>query len=181
VSEFFSKKYFFNLFFILRVYYKAIKEKRLKKIIRGRIYTRKSGREEMNYMRKKLMVCAVAAMMLIMAAGCGAGQVSSQPAPESQNVEQPQPVEQPQQDVQSQAEQPVQVDADLIGEDKAKEIAIAKVQGASVNDIWSFDLDYDDGRWMYEGEIHYGEWEYEFEINAESGDIVGWEKEHIYD
>ena len=45
----------------------------------------------------------------------------------------------------------------------------------------AFDLDYDDGLWKYEGEIHLGEWEYEFEINAESGDVIGLEKDHIYD
>lgn len=72
-------------------------------------------------------------------------------------------------------------DYDLISKEEAKKIALGKVDGASESDIFQFDLDYDDGLWVYEGEIHQGEWEYEFEINAENGDVISFEKDHIYD
>ena len=72
-------------------------------------------------------------------------------------------------------------DYDLISEEEAKQIALSKVEGASASDISRIDLDYDDGCWVYEGEIYLGEWEYEFEINAENGNIIGFEKDHIYD
>lgn len=62
-----------------------------------------------------------------------------------------------------------------ISEQKAKEIALARVPGATMNDIRKFKLDYDDGMRLYEGEIFYNFREYEFEINADTGEIVSWE------
>ena len=34
---------------------------------------------------------------------------------------------------------------------------------------------------MYEGKIVYNEREYEFDIDANTGEIVSWEEESIYD
>lgn len=64
--------------------------------------------------------------------------------------------------------------------DQAKEIALAKVPGATVNDIYEFELDRDDGRLEYEGSIYYSGMEYEFTIDGYSGAIRGWEVESYY-
>lgn len=62
--------------------------------------------------------------------------------------------------------------------DQAKEIALAKVPGATVSDIYEFELDRDDGRLEYEGTIYYSGVEYEFTIDGYSGAIRGWEAEY---
>ena len=141
---------------------------------------------------KKILVLG---MVMALAALAGCGQPEQEAAPQQgQQVEQQAPeqaqVESQPADQGGQEQQGViyedgvamnPADYNLISEDKAKQIALSKVEGASASDIWAFDLDYDDGRWVYEGEIHQGEWEYEFEIDAESGKVFGWEKDHIYD
>ncbi|MDO5116318.1 MAG: PepSY domain-containing protein [Synergistaceae bacterium] len=63
----------------------------------------------------------------------------------------------------------------LIGEAKAKSIALARVPGAKESDIRKFKLDRDDGRQVYEGEIFHNMREYEFEIDAKSGEVLKWE------
>lgn len=63
----------------------------------------------------------------------------------------------------------------------AKKIALDKISGASDGDIVEFKLDNDGGRLIYEGEIIYKEIEYEFEIDANTGKILEWESESIYD
>lgn len=63
----------------------------------------------------------------------------------------------------------------LIGEQKAMEIALARVPGAKPEHVRKLRLHYDDGMQLYEGEIFYNFREYEFEINAHTGDVVGWE------
>ena len=65
--------------------------------------------------------------------------------------------------------------------DAAKEIALAKVPGAAAGDIRQFETDYDDGRLQYEGSIFYEQMEYEFEIDGQTGNIIGWEVESIFD
>lgn len=67
-----------------------------------------------------------------------------------------------------------------IGEAKAKEIALAKVPGATNNNI-RIKKDYDNGRLIYEGDIIYNTMEYEFEIDASNGTIIEWSSESIYD
>lgn len=64
--------------------------------------------------------------------------------------------------------------------DEAKKIALKKVPGAKDKNI-KIKLDRDDGKTVYEGKIVYKETEYEFEIDAESGRILEWESESIYD
>lgn len=59
--------------------------------------------------------------------------------------------------------------------DRAKEIALAEVPGATVSDIYEFELDRDDGRLEYEGTIWYNGVEYEFTIDGYSGAIRKWE------
>ena len=65
--------------------------------------------------------------------------------------------------------------AGLIGEAKARGIALSRVPGAKESDIRKFKLDHDDGRQVYEGEIFYNMREYEFKIDAKSGEVVKWE------
>lgn len=63
-----------------------------------------------------------------------------------------------------------------ISRDKAIKIALAKVPGAAAKDI-RIELDRDDGRYKYEGDIIYERTEYDFEIDAESGDVLEWSEE----
>lgn len=63
----------------------------------------------------------------------------------------------------------------LIGEQKAIEIALARVPGAQRRHVRKLKLDYEHGMQIYEGEIFYNFREYEFEINAHTGEVVGWE------
>lgn len=67
---------------------------------------------------------------------------------------------------------------DIISEQEAKDIVLAKIPGAT---IVEFNLEKDDGRYEYEGTAHLGDYEYEFEINASSGVITNWDKESLYD
>ena len=63
-----------------------------------------------------------------------------------------------------------------VSREKAIETALAKVPGATENDI-RIELDYDDGRYKYEGDIIYDRVEYDFEIDADSGEILEWSQE----
>lgn len=123
-------------------------------------------------MRKKLLLCIIAIMAMVMAVGCGNGGSGqqSQPGTETQATDQ------------TRAEDGTTVNEEnLIGEEKAKELALAKVEGATEEHIWDFDLDRDNGKMEYEGEIRYNGKEYEFEINAETGEFIKWEEEREYD
>lgn len=65
----------------------------------------------------------------------------------------------------------------IISVDKARNIVLAKVPGATANDVY-IHLDHDDGRQIYEGEIYYNRTEYEFEMDASTGNIIEWSAEH---
>lgn len=60
--------------------------------------------------------------------------------------------------------------------DDAMGIALARVEGATEQDI-RIELDYDDGRYKYEGEIIHEMTEYDFEIDANTGTILEWSVE----
>lgn len=62
-----------------------------------------------------------------------------------------------------------------ISADRAKEIALAEVPGATTKDIYEFEVDREDGRLEYEGTIYYNGVEYEFSIDGYSGAIRSWE------
>ena len=68
-----------------------------------------------------------------------------------------------------------------ISADSAKQKALARVPGATVNDIYGFKLDRDDGRLEYEGTIYYNGVEYEFTIDAYSGTFQDWDVEYAWD
>ena len=69
----------------------------------------------------------------------------------------------------------------LIDEATAKLTAVNQVPGASTSDIYEWKLDYDDGRWEYEGKIIYNQMEFEFTIDAATGAVIEWDVESIYD
>lgn len=68
-----------------------------------------------------------------------------------------------------------------IGVDKAKEIALAQVDGASTSHITKASAEMDDGRYMYEVEIIHNHMEYDFEIDAATGEIISYTRESVYD
>ena len=67
-----------------------------------------------------------------------------------------------------------------MSESEARSNAASRVSGASASDV-RLVLERDDGRMVYEGKLVYGEREYEFTIDANSGDVLDWESESIYD
>lgn len=67
-------------------------------------------------------------------------------------------------------------EASEVSIEKATEIALERVPGASENDI-RIQSDYDDGKYKYEGDIIYDGKEYEFEIDASTGTILEWSEE----
>lgn len=71
--------------------------------------------------------------------------------------------------------------AATISVDMAKQTALSRVPGATVNDITKMKTDYDDGRMEYEGTIVYNGMEYDFTIDATTGQITDWDVESIYD
>ena len=67
----------------------------------------------------------------------------------------------------------------VISRDRAQEIALAKVPGATADHIKKLKLDRDDGRQIYEVEIIYNGMEYELDIDAVSGAVLKFEAESI--
>ena len=66
-------------------------------------------------------------------------------------------------------------------EETAKQTALARVSGATDKDSYEWKLDYDDNRPEYEGKIIYGDMEYEFTIDANTGEILEWDMDSVYD
>ncbi len=65
----------------------------------------------------------------------------------------------------------------LIGEEKAKGAALAKVPGATSGDVVQWKLDCGDNRLVYEVEILYNGVEYDGEIDAVTGELLKWDVE----
>ena len=66
---------------------------------------------------------------------------------------------------------------EAISSDEAVQSALARVPGATVANVTEFNRDYENGRLVYEGEIHYNGYEYDFEIDADTGTVTKWEVE----
>lgn len=66
-------------------------------------------------------------------------------------------------------------------ETQIKAIALEKVPGATEDNIREFKKERDNGRDEYEGKIIYNNTEYEFEIDAQTGKIIKWESESVFD
>ena len=63
-----------------------------------------------------------------------------------------------------------------ISEADAKAAALERVPGATEQDL-RMELDRDDGKYIYEGDIIYQQKEYEFEIDANTGNFLKWSEE----
>ena len=63
-----------------------------------------------------------------------------------------------------------------VSRDEAMQIALERVPGAAEQDV-RIELDRDDGRFKYEGDIIFEQREYDFEIDANSGEILEWSEE----
>ena len=76
------------------------------------------------------------------------------------------------------SQQPQDANADYIGEEKAKTIALehAGLKAADVTFIKAH-LDHDDGRAVYDVEFYSGNVEYDYEIDAVSGDIREYDRD----
>ena len=122
-------------------------------------------------MRKKIALILVVVMAVFMIAGCSGNDDAANQTEPGAGTETTAAEGADTNDAATDQKQ------DLIGEKKAKEIALKKVKGAKESDIIKFKLDQDDGRQEYEGEIIYDGKEYDFEIDAISGDILSWEEE----
>lgn len=75
---------------------------------------------------------------------------------------------------------PLVASGDVISRDKARAIALAKVPGATADHIKKLELDWDDGKQIYEVEIIYNGTEYEMDIDAVSGAILKFESEPVH-
>lgn len=129
----------------------------------------------MKDIKMKTAITAITVMSVFMLAGCGsnggAGALNEN-TDASAAVQQ-----QEQQNVQTPAQpQDTQTTtAGDIGSDKVKAIVLAKVPGATENDIYELEKDYDNGRVEYEGSIYYSGYEYEFEVDGTTGNLLKWE------
>lgn len=61
-------------------------------------------------------------------------------------------------------------------QEEAAKLALDRVPGATEKDL-KIELDYDDGYYVYEGDIIYNQKEYEFEIDANTGTFLEWSEE----
>lgn len=69
-----------------------------------------------------------------------------------------------------------QTQTPAVSEADAKKAALDRVPGAAEQDL-RMELEYDDGRYIYEGDIYYQQKEYEFEIDANNGSFLKWSEE----
>lgn len=123
-------------------------------------------------MKKRLLICLIAVTTMVISVGCGDNGTNQQSQTGTNNNA----------TEQTQTSDGTEMNKEnLIGETKAKELALAKVDGATEDNIRYFDLDKDRGRLEYEGEIRYGGMEYEFEIDAQTGEFLKWQEEKEYD
>ena len=68
-----------------------------------------------------------------------------------------------------------------VDEATAKQTVLNKVPGATAANIYEWKLDFDDGRWEYDGKIDYNLMEYDFTVDASSGAVTEWGVESIFD
>ena len=70
----------------------------------------------------------------------------------------------------------------LLTREQAGEIALEYV-GLTADQITRLHVEYevDDGIPQFDVEFHQGDWEYEFEIHAENGNILSYDKDHAHD
>ncbi len=137
-------------------------------------------------MKERVALIAVSILVVGMFTGCSGQNQTAQEAanPQTVIVTVPVTVAEPA----TEANQNTESTA-VISEDESKEafsredavaLVLARVNGATESDV-QIHLDTDDGRRIYEGSVIYKVMEYDFEIDAQTGDIIEWEAESIYD
>ena len=126
-------------------------------------------------MKKKLLVIVTVITLLIM---CGC---SSTPADQATEDQAPAVTEETLEDAAADTSQATDAAA-KISESEAKAIAL-KHAGLKEADVkfTKFNEDMDDGVWQYEIEFVSGETEYDYEINMETGEILDFGTDSIYD
>lgn len=100
------------------------------------------------------------------------GQSTDQQAADQQNTQQTTDQQNTQQSTGTQ-----QTASVAVSEADAKKAALEKVQGATEQDM-RIELELDDGKYVYEGDIIYQNKEYEFEIDANTGNFLKWSEEN---
>ena len=123
-------------------------------------------------MRKKFALILIAVMVVTMAAGCSSNDKEAANPSETTGAAETTASAETTAAANDQKQK-------LIGEDRAKEIALKKVNGAKASDITKIKLETDDGRQVYDGELVYNGKEYDFEIDAVSGDVLQWDEETV--
>lgn len=127
-------------------------------------------------MKKKITLTIISMLALLLVAGCSSNDGGAQ---ENGGTETTASADQGT----TEARKDTSVDGkqDVIGDTKAKGIALARVSGAKESDVTKFKLETDDGKQKYEGEIRHNGKEYDFDIDAVTGEILDWEEEAIKD
>lgn len=101
----------------------------------------------------------------------GKEQLPGQPAAQSPTGEQATPPED------GQASQPEEPAADTyLTEEEVRALVADRLPDADLAKLY-LELDWDDGRRVYEGELRTQDMEYEFEIDALTGEFLSWEEE----
>ena len=90
--------------------------------------------------------------------------------------QQPAETQQPAENQQTTEAPASQTPTPAVSEADAKKAALDRVPGAAEQDL-RMELEYDDGRYIYEGDIYYQQKEYEFEIDANNGSFLKWSEE----
>lgn len=128
-------------------------------------------------MKRKLIFCIIM-MTTLLLSSCGRNNTpQNSPAPEMSGVN----TDTSQSIAPSVTgnDQSLSTDNANLSEEDAKQIALAKVPGATAQDIRDFHTDYDNSKLKYEGEIYYENIEYDFEIDANTGEILEWDVEPV--
>lgn len=112
-------------------------------------------------MKNKLKLLLLMGLSMVFLAACGGNTPEPAPAPAPQNEE-----------------AASEANADVIGEEQAKEIALNHAQvNADEAQFEKVELDTDDGRQEYEIDFRVNNIEYDYEIDAVTGDILASEQE----
>lgn len=114
---------------------------------------------------------------------------SAQQSTDQQNTAEQQPADQQGSTQQTEGQQsgsqqsagqqntPQQTVSVAVSEADARKTALERVPGASEQDM-RMELEFDDGQYVYEGDIIYQNKEYEFEIDANTGNFLKWSEEN---
>lgn len=129
-------------------------------------------------MKKKIALLMISMLALLLIAGCSS---DANGGKEDGGAETTASAAADQENTGTQKDTSVDGKQDVIGDTKAKGIALAKVTGAKESDVTKFKLETDDGKQKYEGEIRYKGKEYDFDIDAVTGEVLEWEEEAIND